>query len=104
MRDDDPMFVYYKSGWSFQIKPRNRRGWVAFGLWMFALSPVLGLFIWVMEGADLATMIIATIGLLALTGLWSIAMIVWMKARSEIIDLDAFTEERRRNDRRGPKS
>lgn len=21
MRDDDPMFVCYKSGWSFQIKP-----------------------------------------------------------------------------------
>lgn len=104
MNNDDPMFVCYKSRWSMQIKPRNGRGWLAFALWMTAFFPMLGLYIWLIDGEDQSFVHMATVGFVLLTGIWVFAMTLWMKAHSEIVDLDAIAAERRRNERKGRNS
>ena len=102
MRDEDKPFACYRDGLGMKIVPRGAVGWRAFGWWMASLFLLVGLFITVlaMELGE-AWEIVAVVGFLCLTGVWTFAMIRWMMARSEVIDLARPAKEpRRRGSRR----
>ena len=100
MRAEEQPFVCYKLGWSIKIVPRGAAGWRALGIWLAALAALIGLFV-----ATLATEpgkageIAAVVIFLALTTVWAVAMIRWMLARSEVIDLADLVELKRKRDR-----
>ena len=103
MRDEDKPFVCYKQGWNMKIVPRNADGWRAFALWLAALGALIGLFIGALAlGLGQSGEIAAVVIFLLLTGAWTFAMIRWMLARSEVIDLADLVELKRMRDQERP--
>ena len=88
MRDEDKPFVLYRHGWSTRIIPRNAAGWRGFSLWMLGLAALVATFIYALSLANSGLAIASIAGAYAL-GLivWSVAMVRWMKARAEIVDI-----------------
>jgi len=105
MRDEEKPFVYYKSGSGVKISPRNAAGWRAFAVWMLALFCATGVFVWVSIVADEAgwddsrMLLFLTLPFLLVTGVWALAMFRYMKARSEIVDVDSLLQIKRDIDR-----
>ena len=91
-----PRFRYYKAGMSRQITPVNAAGWVALTIW----GAGLGSLIW---GISLSLRSLedpiyrgGAVILCALAGVvWLFCGILWMKARSEVIDADALYDRQR---------
>ena len=109
MRDEEKPFVYYKSGSGVKISPRNAAGWRAFAVWMLALFAASGIFVWASAVADEAgwddrkILLYLLLPFLIVTTVWALAMFRYMKARSEIIDVDNLLEIKRdieRSDKR----
>jgi hypothetical protein len=104
MRDEDKPFICYKQGWSMTITPRNAEGWRLFAIWMVPLFAATGLFVWISFQAqkhgwsETNILLLATLGFLPATLIWAIAMIRWMMARSEIIDVNGLIEIKREQD------
>jgi hypothetical protein len=105
MRDEEKPFVYYKSGSGVKISPRNAAGWRAFAVWMVALFGASGVFVWASVVADEAgwddrkVLLFLTLPFLLVTGVWALAMFRYMKARSEIVDIDSLLQIKRDIDR-----
>ena len=101
MRDEDKPFVCYKhGGWSMKIVPRNAAGWRATALWTLGLLPTIGLFTaFLATEPGLAWEIAAVAILLLATLVWVVAMIRWMKARSEVVDMEDLLRLKREADR-----
>lgn len=102
MRDEDKPFVVYQSGpWNFKIVPRGRRGWRLFGVGMVLQLAMTGLFVWFAvrnpEGpvhfAGLAVYLLALLASI-------IGSIRWMKARAEVVDVQALLQQKRDNERK----
>lgn len=102
MRDEDKPFICYQQGWNIKIMPRNATGWRALGLWMLALMlPSIALIPIAIRLDDTPQehlVIWAIVPLLAITAITSVAMIRWMKARSEIVDMDELMAIKRERD------
>lgn len=98
-------FVAYRSGrWGLTIVPRTAAGWRAFLVWMATLAPLTGAFAWFASAEQKGPVLWFGVAayLIALTG-WSVCMVRWMLARSEIVtleDLQAFRREREKAKRR----
>ncbi|WP_374407667.1 hypothetical protein [Pelagerythrobacter sp.] len=104
MRDEDKPFVCYRHGWNFKVYPRNAEGWRGMALWLLALAPVCAIFIWaVSRDPAPAVTAIMVIGFLLAVAVWTIALIVWVKPRSEVIDLAELRRLKRERDRAGRK-
>ena len=92
MRDEDKPFVCYQQGWNIKIMPRNAAGWRALGLWMAALLvPILTLVLlgFALDNTPHEMVVLwAVVPLLLIMGTTIIAMIRWMKARSDIVNTD----------------
>jgi hypothetical protein len=103
MREQDKPFVLYRRGpWNFTIMPRGKAGWMQFAAWMavFAVPTVVfAIYAERLEGrpefwAAVALYLVGTL-------VWSRASIRWMKARAEVVDVEALLklksdEERKR--------
>lgn len=100
MREEDKPFICYRKGrWSFQIAPRNAAGVRASLFWMLALLPIMGLFFWALDRApNDETMWLYTAIYVGAMLVWSIAMIRWMKARSEMVDMAELMAIKRERD------
>ena len=104
MRDEDKPFVYYKAGSSVKISPRNAAGWRAFAVWMAAFLGATGVFVWATAFADGAgwsgseILLLLTLPFLLVTAVWGFAMFRYMKARSEIVDMDSLMQLKREQD------
>lgn len=99
MADDDKMFTCVKSGINVKINPRNAAGWRALGLWMAGFFAMLGLFLVSISRAHSGSVIGAlTVLFLFGTAIWAIAMIRWMMARSEMIDVQELLKVKREVD------
>ena len=100
MRDEEKPFICYKSGrWSFKIEPRNAEGWRATALWLLGLIPIVGSSMWITASRPGGMLLWLCVGLFAVAMLlWAVAMIRWMKARSEIIDIDDLLQIKRERD------
>lgn len=100
MTDAKKPFVCYKSGWSMNIRPRNAAGWGYFAGWMAVFGVLTGgLVLLDPESQSSARYAATVVGYVLLTALWAIAMTFWMKARSEVIDMDEFRRTQRANGR-----
>ncbi|MFM5953591.1 MAG: hypothetical protein ACKOPE_04720 [Novosphingobium sp.] len=100
MPEPEKPFICYKSKWSMKITPRGRAGWIATGPWMLAMLALTGTFVWSMGGKPTGAEVAAYVaGYTLAMGFWAIAMIVWMKAHSEVVDMDELLELKRELDR-----
>lgn len=105
MAEEEKPFICFKNGWNMKIEPRNRKGWLYLSLWMLALLPIVFTFTWLMN-RELSTAQSAayiTGFTLVMIG-WGFAMSRWMKARSEVIDMNLmidFMREREAQKKRG---
>ena len=110
MRDEDKQFVYYKAGSGVRISPRNAAGWRAFAVWMFAFFGAMGVVVWATAVADSAgwgdgkILLFITLPFLLLTAVWVFAIIRYMKARSEIVDVDSLLQLKREQDAKKKRS
>lgn len=89
MRDEDKPFVCVRGGVSFNITPRNAKGWLYTALWL-APALVLALaFAWIMDGdpGEQRDTVMAVVGFILLMTTWAVAMARWMYVRSHVIDL-----------------
>jgi uncharacterized membrane protein len=110
MRDEErPFICYQQSKYLFQITPRNAAGWRAMGLWMlpyFAATAVLVAITAKMDASGASATAInlaAVLPFLLGTAIWCIAMIRWMKARSQIIDAKAVAKFQQEQERQAKK-
>ncbi|HUQ13705.1 MAG TPA: hypothetical protein VM055_05455 [Novosphingobium sp.] len=100
MRDEDKPFICYKSGWTMKIVPRGAFGWWSLVGWMLALVPICVTYIYAMSrDPSPALMWADTAAYGVALAIWSIVMIRWLKARSEIVDVAELREIKRRADR-----
>jgi hypothetical protein len=100
MRDEEKPFICYKTGrWSFKIEPRNAEGWRATALWLAGLIPIGGSSMWITANRPTGILLWLYIGLFTVAMLlWAVGMIRWMKARSEIVDIDELLQIKRERD------
>ncbi len=103
MRDEDKPFVLYRRGpMNFNIVPRGTKGWVQFGIWMALLAPPTIAFILYAEAYEGTPQFFVALGLfLFATLVWSLAGIWWMKARAEVVDVEALLKLKREAERKG---
>ncbi len=103
MRDEDKPFVLYRRGpGNFNIVPRGRKGWGLMGLWLILLVPVVAAFAIYAEGREGEPEFFVALGLfLAAMLVWTVAMVRWMKARSEVVDVGQMLEMKREAERKG---
>jgi hypothetical protein len=102
MRDQDKPFVLYRRGpWNFNIVPRGRKGWMLMGLWIALLAPLIAAFEIYADAHEGEPEFFVALGLfLAAMLVWTIAMIRWMKARAEIIDVEQMLKFKREQERK----
>ena len=101
MRDEDKPFVCYRRGrWSMKIEPRGAEGWRLMGMWCVPFLLLTGGHVWLVSGLAGNDALInwTTLGFVVLTVLWAIAMIRWMLARAEVINLDDLLALKRAQD------
>lgn len=105
MAESELPFIGYRSGLGIKFVPRNRAGWIALGWWTAAMLIMTGLFVaLIARVGDGPAAMWLTGGYLVLTALWGWTMYVWIKRRSEIVDVEellrlkreAETRDRRR--------
>lgn len=103
MRDADKPFVLYRRGpRNFTIMPRGKAGWTQFGVWVVVFAvPTLVFAIYAERLEGQPEFRVALALYLAATLVWSFVSIRWMKARAEVIDIEALLklksdEERKR--------
>jgi hypothetical protein len=106
MRDEDKPFVCYRQNkWIFQITPRSAKGWRGFGMWLVPYLAATGMVVAIVAVMDkkgasaTAINLIVTVPFLIGTVMWSVFMIRWMLARSEIIDTNEVMKIKREQDR-----
>lgn len=88
MREEDMPFICVKRGWQMNIKPRNAEGWRQLAFWMLALVMITAPFIWAMSTHPRPALVaVFLLFYLGAVGTWTINMIRWMLARSQVIDL-----------------
>ncbi|MEY4953244.1 MAG: hypothetical protein RL299_1668 [Pseudomonadota bacterium] len=99
MAESEKPFICYKAGLKMSIQPRNRAGWIYFTLWMTSLIPlILGFTALLSTEPTGAWEIAVVVGFLLLVTIWAIAMIVWMKNRSEVVDMNELMKIKRELD------
>ena len=102
MRDADKPFVMYRRGrFNFTIVPRGIAGWLQFAVWMALLVPLTGWFVVHAEATEGTPQFVT--GLVLFLGamlVWSVAMIWWMKARAEVVDLQEMLKLKREQERK----
>lgn len=102
MRDEDKPFVMYRRGTlNFTIVPRGVKDWTQFAVWMALLVPMMIVFTIYAEAHEgTPPFYIALVLLVAATLVLSIAMILWMKARAEMVDVAELLRLKREEERK----
>ena len=102
MHDREKPFILYRSGrGSFKIVPRNGEGWRQTIIWMALMVPLTGGFIWFASRHPEGTPHYIGLALyLAATMAWAIGGILWMRPRSEIVDLEELLALKREQERK----
>ncbi|PLK23477.1 hypothetical protein C0V72_09350 [Porphyrobacter sp. TH134] len=102
MREQDKPFVMVRRGpWNFTIMPRGKAGWAQFAAWMVVFAVPTVAFAIVAESLEGRPEFWAALAAyLAAVLVWSFASIRWMKARAEVIDVEALLRQKRAHDRK----
>jgi hypothetical protein len=101
MRDEDKPFVMYRRGpWNFTIVPRGTAGWLQFGLWLAVFAvPTAGFALYAEAHEGRPEMRIALGLYLVATLVWTIALVLYTKARAEVVDVAAMLRQKREAER-----
>ena len=101
MREEDKPLVLYRRGpMNFTIVPRGAKGWVQFGLWLAVFAVPTAAFAVYADAHEGRPEMRIALGLyLAVTLIWSIALVHFMKARAEVVDVAAMIRQKRDADR-----
>lgn len=101
MRDEDKPFVLYRKGpMNFTIVPRGARGWLQFSAWMALLVPMMIVFtVFAKANEGTPAFFVGLALFVGATLVWSLAMILWMRARAEVVDVNALLKLKREEDR-----
>lgn len=103
MRDQDKPFVLYRRGpGNFNIVPRGIKGWALMALWVALLAPLVIAFESYAQGREGQPQFFAAlVAFLFAMLVWTIAMIRWMKARAEVVDVGEMLKRKREAERKG---
>ncbi len=101
MGGSDKPFLLYRTGiGGFKIVPRNAQGWRETILWMLLIAPIIGLFLWFGSSEPEGIRLYVGLGLFLVAMLiWGIGGAIWMRRRSEVIDLEELLALKRERDR-----
>lgn len=101
MREQDKPFVMYRRGpWNFTIMPRGKAGWTQFGVWMAVFAVPTVVFAVYNERLEGRPEFWGAVALyLTAVLVWSLAGIRWMRARSEVVDIEKLLRQQREHDR-----
>ncbi|MFC3100186.1 hypothetical protein [Altererythrobacter lauratis] len=102
MADKDKPFVCYRQGrWAMKIMPRGGEGWRLTAMWMLSYALLSGLYVWIVAGRPDDETFVGqiTAGFILVPAIWAIAMIRWMLARAEVINLDELLALKRERER-----
>lgn len=99
-RSEKPFIAYRSGRWALSILPRTAAGWRALLVWMMTLAPVTGAFVWFASAEPKGpTLWLGVVAYLAVLAGWSVCMVRWVLARSEIVDLEDLQAVRRERDK-----
>lgn len=93
-----------------KISPRSAKGWRGLGMWLASYLAATGMVVAIVATMDkkgvsaTAINLFVTVPFLIGTVVWSVFMIRWMLARSEIIDTNEVMKIKREQDRIRKKS
>lgn len=101
MIEEDKPFVCYRGKWSFNIVPRGGEGWRLLGLWLVPLFLLTGVHIALVANDPDNEAFVGWVSLafVLFVVAWAVAMIRWMLARSEVINVDDLMAMKRQQDR-----
>lgn len=102
MAERDKPFVCYRQGrWAMKIMPRGGEGWRLTAMWLAFYAVLSGLYVWAVAGQPEDETFVGqmTAGFILVTAIWAIAMIRWMLARAEVINLDELLALKRERER-----
>jgi hypothetical protein len=102
MREQDKPFILTRYGWGgFNIEPRNARGWRLMLTWLALPLPLIGGFALFAEKQPESPAFAAVLaGFIIAMSVWAIGGIIWMRARSETVDVEELLKLKREADRK----
>ncbi|HSF12982.1 MAG TPA: hypothetical protein VLA50_08415 [Erythrobacter sp.] len=102
MRDEDKPFILTKYSWGgFNIEPRNARGWRLMLTWLALPLPLIGGFALFTEKQPDSPAFAAVLAVFVLAmAIWAIGGIIWMRARSEVVDVEQLLRLKREQERK----
>lgn len=99
---EKPFILIRRNRFIFNITPRNASGWWQMGIWTVLLAPVVLVFHRHTDGlAEGPQLTRAVVIFLLATAVWAISGILWMKARAEVVDVEALLRHQREAARKG---
>lgn len=106
MRNEEKPFIMTRYAWGgFNIEPRNARGWRLLLGWISLSLLMIGGFALFSEGQHSQSTFAIGLGVFLLgLAVWTVGGIIWMRARSEVVDVEdllRLKREAERNRRRG---
>ncbi len=106
MRDSEKTFILFRRNrFIYNITPRNASGWMQMGVWMALFVAMIAGFA-AYDSARMADDAFGTVDAVFLLGVlvWAVGGILWMRTRSEVVDVEEllrFKREAQRKSRRG---
>jgi hypothetical protein len=97
MRDQEKPFILTRYRWGgFNIEPRNARGWRLMLTWLALPLPLIGGFALFTEKQPDSPAFAAVLAVFVLAmAIWAIGGIIWMRARAEVVDVQALLRLKR---------
>jgi hypothetical protein len=102
MREEDKPFILTRYGWGgFNIEPRNARGWRLMLTWLALPLPLIGGFALFAEKQSESPAFAAVLAVFIFAmALWGIGGVMWMRARAEVVDVQALLRLKREQERK----
>jgi hypothetical protein len=102
MRDQEKPFILTRYRWGgFNIEPRNARGWRLMLTWLALPLPLIAGFALFAEKQPDSPAFAAVLAVFILgMALWGVGGIIWMRARAEVVDVQALLRLKREQERK----
>lgn len=102
MPEQHKPLIIYRRGWiNYRIVPRNAKGWRYLLAWWATILPIAGLAIgFASRYPDGPALYVGLVMFLIVMGFWAIGGIIWLRARSEVLDVEEFLSFKRESERK----
>lgn len=100
-RNEKPFILVRRGRFIFNITPRNASGWIQMGVWMALFAAMTAGFSRFDEARPAgSTFGAADAAFLVCVLVWAIGGVWWMRARSEVVDLEQMLKLKREAERK----